>query len=160
MCEESSARAFIASYSGAADPLGGNDLPEWSTYSRQSGKHSEKHSLAELTDVIRQVEGFQADGCIAKITERFKHVSLAVKNAILFCVDSGASDHICSQIEAFETLDRNAPPKQFKVVHGTARIKSEGKGTVLLPVKLPDGKMVNIRLYDVYYIPSQPYNLI
>ena len=75
-------------------------------------------------------------------------------------MDSGASDHICSQIEAFETLDRNAPPKQFKVVHGTARIKSEGKGTVLLPVKLPDGKMVNIRLHDVYYIPSQPFNLI
>ena len=31
LCEESSARAFIASYAGAADPLGGNDLPEWST---------------------------------------------------------------------------------------------------------------------------------
>ena len=101
LCEESSARAFIASYSGAADPTGGNDLPEWSTYSQHSGKQSEKHALAELNEVIRQVEDFQADGCIAKITERLRNVS--VQNAIQFCVDSGASDHICSQIEAFET---------------------------------------------------------
>ena len=78
----------------------------------------------------------------------------------MFCVDSGASDHICCQKDAFETLNMNAPSKLFKVVHGTARIRSEGVGTVLIPVVLPDGKVVRIRLHNVYYIPSQPFNLI
>ena len=125
-----------------------------------SSNQSEKHSLDELSHVIRQVEEFQAEGYLAKVTQRFKDASNALKSAILFCVDSGASDHICAQLEAFETLDRNAPSKLFKVVHGTARIRSEGKGTVMLPVELPNGKVVNIRLHDVYYIPSQPFNLI
>ena len=97
---------------------------------------------------------------MAKVRDRFKHASRALKEAILFCVDSGASDHICCQKDAFETLNLNAPSKLFKVVHGTARIRSEGVGTVLIPVMLPDGKVVRIRLYNVYYIPSQPFNLI
>ena len=69
LCEESSARALLTGYSGAADPLGGYDLPEWSKYSERSSSKSEKHSLDELSHVIRQVENFQADGYLAKVTE-------------------------------------------------------------------------------------------
>ena len=159
-CEESSARQLIAAYTGAADPSGGLDLPECSTYTKPTSSSPEKHSLSELSDLIQKVETFQADGFVAKVRDRFKHASRALKGAILFCVDSGASDHICCQEDAFETLNKNAPSKLFKVVHGTARIRSEGVGTVLIPVVLPDGKVVRIRLYNVYYIPSQPFNLI
>ena len=160
VCEARGARACIASYVGAADPSGSSDLPEWSSFTSPTDSSSLKHSLAEINSLIGKIEMFQADGFVAKVTEKFKFASFALKEAILFCVDSGASDHICSKMEAFETLDKNAPSKLFKVVHGTARIRSEGVGTVLLPVTLPDGKVVRIRLYNVYYIPSQPFNLI
>ena len=92
LCEESSARQLLASYNGAADPSGGLELPEWSTYTKQSNSSSERHSLSELTDLIGKIEAFQADGFVAKVQEKF---SKAQVGAILFCVDSGASDHIC-----------------------------------------------------------------
>ena len=156
LCEESSARQLIAAYTGAADPSGGLNLPEWSTYTKPTKPSSEKHSVSELSDLIQKIETFQADGFVAKVRDRFKHASRALKGAILFCVDSGASDHICCQKDAFETLNLNAPSKLFKVVHGTARIRSEGVGTVLIPVMLPDGKVVRIRLYLSLIHISEP----
>ena len=134
-------------------------MPELFSYAGPTSL-SQKQSLSEINSIIRHVELYQADGFVAQVKEKFRRASKAPVGQLLLCVDSGASDHICSQLEAFETLGRNAPPKQFKVVHGTARIESEGVGTALLPVRLSNGKIVRIRLHNVFYIPSQPFNLI
>ena len=75
----------------------------------------------------------------------------------VFMVDSGASEHICGNIEYFQNL--NPVSKVFDVVHGES-IKSIGTGTIELIAKDDRGEWSTLTLQDVHYIPDQPMSLI
>ena len=162
-CEENETLRFVSSLSGAPNDLDTAAMTGWSTYQptvigTNSGRL--RHTEQEILSMIEEVSIHQSHGVLAQVTERFKNLNLREKEFIAFCVDSGATDTICSKLSAFETINRNAPVKCFKVVHGSARIYSAGLGTVLLPVTTVSGRKINLRIHDVYYVPDQPFNLL
>ena len=91
---------------------------------------------------MSQIDLNQVKGTACQVRQRFAQLSKKSISAIAFCIDSGASDNICCDESFFEDLDKNAPVKCFKMVHGTAIIRSQGKGTVLLPITTTSGKKI------------------
>ena len=156
-CEGNPAQNLVAGIAGAEDPRSPFSIPEWTTADLSDEQLS---PLARVTEAMAQIELNQVTGTAYQVRQRFANLSKKSVAAIAFCIDSGASDNICCEESFFETLDKNAPVKCFKIVHGTAVIRSQGKGTVLFPITTTYGKKIYIRLHDVYYIPSQPFNLI
>jgi hypothetical protein len=77
-----------------------------------------------------------------------------------WCVDSGASLHLCCKKSMFNEIDYDAPILYISGVSSKS-IASVGTGTCRIPVKdRISGNIVNIVLDNVYYVPDQPHNII
>ena len=77
-----------------------------------------------------------------------------------WCVDSGASIHLCSRKSMFTKIDYDA---DVIIISGVSwnTIKSHGMGQCKIPVRdNVTGEIVNLVLDNVYYVPNQPHNLI
>lgn len=74
-----------------------------------------------------------------------------------WCVDSGASCHMCACEEMFTTIDRSFS-SEVAIANGES-IRAEGIGTIILNVR--DGRsLVEVTLEDVLWIPKLDGNLI
>ena len=76
----------------------------------------------------------------------------------LFMVDSGASEHICSNINYFQEID-TSQSKQFRVVHGES-IRSRGVGKIELTALNSNNEWTTFCLNNVHYLPDQPMSLL
>ena len=163
LCEDNDVASLLASMSGASIDGAPQPMTGWSTYVPEgSAMDSSRHTETELTAAIRRLESNQLEGAAMRLKDYFRGLreKRSTGDRISFCVDSGATHNICSDHLVFETLDYNAPVKRFRVVHGSATICSQGMGTVLLPVVTTAGEKISIRIHNVYYVPSQPFNLL
>jgi len=76
----------------------------------------------------------------------------------LWIIDSGASCHMCKDIEQFDDLeDLNDPIKIYLGDNST--VTANQRGTVYLYTKVEE-KVIKIKLHDVLYIPSMGHNLL
>ena len=131
-CEENVTTSCLGAMWGAQDnstSVPPSPMVEWTFYQAVDSEH---HTPSQLHALIRELEQHQAHGALSQVHSEVLASSVDVPSC-MFCVDSGASDHICSQLSLFESLDRTRS-KTFRVVHGTARVTSKGVGSVLLPV--------------------------
>ncbi|KAK9384255.1 hypothetical protein V1515DRAFT_633719 [Lipomyces mesembrius] len=69
-------------------------------------------------------------------------------------IDSGASSHICCQVESFEDLDTKRKPQLDGLDGG---VHAEGVGTVRLTI---NNSGATLTLRDVHFVPSFFINLI
>jgi hypothetical protein len=77
-----------------------------------------------------------------------------------WCIDSGASIHICNDISLFTDIDYDGVQLRVAGVSKN-RMYTSGCGTVKIPVlDLRTNSISNFVLEDVYYLPNQPHNLI
>ena len=90
-------------------------MPEWTTAEELS-------PLAKVSEAIAQIEQNQITGTAYQVRQRFAQLSKSQISAIASCIDSGAFDSICCEEAHFEYLDKNAPVKCFRIVHGSAVI--------------------------------------
>ena len=78
----------------------------------------------------------------------------------LWCIDSGASIHICSDITMFASIDHKCDQLNVAGV-STKKMRTKGKGVVNLIVRdVNTDTEMTITLDDVYYLPEQPHCLI
>ena len=71
--------------------------------------------------------------------------------------DTGASSHMTSNKGYFESLSAHRGSVGFG---NDTTLQVAGKGTVRLDCVLPDGKISQIRLHDVLYVPNLKYSLL
>ena len=74
-------------------------------------------------------------------------------------LDSGATCHMCNSESVFSSL--HAIPSPVNVTLGDGRnLQAEGRGDVVLKMKLPQGKTESCTLHDVLLVPDLAYNLL
>jgi hypothetical protein len=74
-----------------------------------------------------------------------------------WCVDSGATQHLCSRREWFSKYESITPTKIYLADDGV--ITARGKGTISLRFYV-DGKTIDGQLLDVLYVPELDRNLL
>lgn len=75
-----------------------------------------------------------------------------------WAIDSGATHHICNDKSKFETL--NEGDHGELIVANGDKTKILGVGTVLERVVLPSGRVRDLKVLDVLYVPSVGKNLL
>ena len=74
-------------------------------------------------------------------------------------VDSGATCHMCHDRKLFTDLHHLKDP--LEVVLGDGQhLMAAGKGSVILDMRLPNGKTKVPKLHDVLYVPNLSYHLL
>lgn len=87
------------------------------------------------------------------------HLLKACEPTHHWIVDSGATCHICSSREYFETF--HSLQKSLQVTLGDGhQVEATGTGIVTLKLKLPGGGSIIGSLKDVLYVPKLTYNLL
>ena len=76
-----------------------------------------------------------------------------------FIIDSGATNHLCFKKESFSNFQELNSKSSVQVGDGKL-LAVEGKGDVLLNLKLPSGKSLKCQLKNVLYVPKLAHNLI
>ena len=92
LCDENEAMQYVSGLTGAAAPASlMAAIPEWSSYTPSD-------KLDVLDYAMARVENKSADGLLAEIQDRFLETRRpsAGLTRLIFCVDSGASEHICN----------------------------------------------------------------
>jgi len=74
-----------------------------------------------------------------------------------WCIDSGATSHVCNDVELFRHLDRSLK-EDITVANGDI-LKSEGRGECSVTVVV-GGKRREIPIRNVMYAPKAPGNLL
>ena len=72
-------------------------------------------------------------------------------------VDTGASEHMCHNLDAFHTFTESTSLGLIETASGT--IKPQGLGCVKLIVRKTTGEKTTLELKNVLYIPGLPVNL-
>lgn len=75
-----------------------------------------------------------------------------------WCFDSGASCHMCNQVDKFENFSETER-KEILLADGGSVI-SQGKGTVKLRIMIEGNRSVNVTISDVLFVPELDENLI
>ena len=97
-------------------------------------------------------------GLTTSTSSTFATSAITLNHYPLFMVDSGASEHICSNIAYFQEID-STKSKQFRVVHGES-IRSKGVGTIELTALNSKNEWTTFSLNNVHYLPGQPMSLL
>ncbi|GAB1600790.1 hypothetical protein Ahia01_000357100 [Argonauta hians] len=74
-------------------------------------------------------------------------------------VDSGATCHMCFDIEKFSNFRKFDVAEDITLGDGFS-VEAIGTGTIELKVSVPDGKHQKCRLYETLYVPKLSYNLL
>ena len=74
-----------------------------------------------------------------------------------WCIDSGASLHICSNVSFFKTL-KNSDAK-FKVANGE-EVKADGIGTIITYIISTSGQKIKLVLRNVLYLKNREFSNI
>ncbi|KAK7501729.1 hypothetical protein BaRGS_00007160 [Batillaria attramentaria] len=78
-----------------------------------------------------------------------------------FLVDTGATTHIVNDEDLFSSFCTDfRPEKHFiELANGTRENVAKKKGCVKVEMKTDDGRMMDVTLQDVLYVPSFPQNI-
>ena len=76
----------------------------------------------------------------------------------MWAIDSGATHHICNDKSKFSVLDEG-DHGELVVANGD-KSKIVGVGTVLERIELPNGKVRELEVKDVLFVPSIAKNLL
>ena len=97
------------------------------------------------------------------IVKNPNHQALSVqcKNKDSWIVDSGASSHMCNQMEAFNELKEldKEDPRGVQVGDGHI-IETVKKGSITMKVEVENGTKEDCTLLKVLYVPDLNYNLL
>jgi hypothetical protein len=85
--------------------------------------------------------------------------ALSVSQKEGWIVDSGATSHMCKDRSSFTELHTLEEPLDVKLGDGHS-LKATDKGTVILNMRLPNGKTRKCKLNNVLYVPSLSCNLL
>ena len=85
-------------------------------------------------------------------------LSSADKN-IGWIIDSGATCHMCNDVDAFTEYVRLKQPQEISLGNGHL-VKATGKGTVLLKIAIGQNQIQRCELKDVLFVPELSYNLL
>lgn len=96
----------------------------------------------------------------AKVARFNKWYSKSVlrKSETDWCVDSGASSHMCGDVNMFSRFEKISP-REIEIADGE-KLVSTGKGEVLLMLRLPDHTHMKVVLDNVLFVPGLSGNLI
>ena len=93
--------------------------------------------------------------CTINVGSQYQQLLVATSsnaNSTNWCVDSGASIHLCCDINFFKDIDLNADVVNINGV-SKETIRSAGKGTIKIPVKDKNtNELFNFVLHNVYYV--------
>ncbi|KAE9067630.1 hypothetical protein PF010_g27389 [Phytophthora fragariae] len=76
-------------------------------------------------------------------------------NELTWVVDTGATSHMCKDIELFVQFE----PIESSMETAANPLRILGKGTVRFPVKDPSNAVLTVELKDVNYVPRVAHNL-
>lgn len=76
----------------------------------------------------------------------------------IWCLDSGATTHMCNDSSRFNGLNRNETTKIYTAAEDC--VKSEGKGEVNIKVQAEGNKPNDIRLQEAMLVPTFKSNLL
>lgn len=98
---------------------------------------------------------------VRSVRESFQEFSLAVRNVTMlsddWIVDTGASSHMCCKKELFDSLDESRTSEVYEA--SGEKLKVFGVGKLTLKAENRDGKVNNLILNDVLYVPALDSNL-
>ena len=108
-----------------------------------------------IYDWIRNVLGLLEP--VIHVNSVYNLVALSMhdyNNSGQWCIDSGASIHICNDRSMFSDFNADAPTMEISGV-STKKLMTQGVGTVRLPVvDVKTNTVHNIVLTDVQYLPG------
>lgn len=87
----------------------------------------------------------------------YAEVFQASQHDYSWCLDSGASSHLCKDVEKFTSLNKNKTEKLHMANNSSADITGEGSVKVEVEVF---GATVNVSLDDVSHVPDLRQNLL
>ncbi|MBC7870646.1 MAG: DDE-type integrase/transposase/recombinase [Chitinophagaceae bacterium] len=68
-------------------------------------------------------------------------------------LDGGCTTHLCGNLTLFTTYEEFEVPRKIKGFDGRITT-TNGKGSVMLKCRLPDGRSESVRVTNVFYIPG------
>ena len=86
-------------------------------------------------------------------------LGLATSKKSNWIVDSGATCHMCKDVQVFDHISVLDVPQDITVGDGYS-VRATGKGNVILDMYLPNGKIKRCKLADVLLVKDLSYNLL
>ena len=88
-----------------------------------------------------------------------KALGSANKKTAGWIIDSGATCHMCNDVNAFTGCVTLKQPQEISLGDGHI-VKATGKGTVLLKIAISQNQIQKCELKDVLFVPELSYNLL
>eukprot|EP00794_Sanderia_malayensis_P004203 gene4203-4765_t len=117
-----------------------------------------KQQKAYSTVERHQFSEQDSDSDVVALVVHEKALSSADKN-VGWIIDSGATCHICNDVNAFTECVTLKQPQEISLGDGHI-VKATGKGTVLLKIAIGQNQIQRCELKDVLFIPELSYNLL
>ena len=128
---------------------------------RNSGSNSDNRSTQSGTKKhgFKQQKAYAAEGDEEEIIGLLAEHALSVEKKSNWVVDSGATCHMCKDLELFDEITVLDTPQEITVGDGYS-VKATGRGDVLLKMTVADGKTQKCKLTDVLFVPDLSHNLL